>query len=159
MTKSPYLPGLLLLLISACTTLPANNHPALSQTTSNKALTTDSQTSDSPDCFFTYKAIIHSVYDGDTVTADIDLGFHTWIHGEKLRLARINAPELRGEERPAGLQARDWLREQILSKTVIIHTIKDKKGKYGRYIAEIILDGININDALVSNGSAQYRDY
>ncbi|HFD87662.1 MAG TPA: hypothetical protein ENJ35_08300, partial [Gammaproteobacteria bacterium] len=38
-------------------------------------------------------------------------------------------------------------------------TIKDKKGKYGRYIAEILLDGININDALVSNGYAQYRDY
>ena len=150
--------GFLLLLLSSCSTLPATNtqsQPYTSQTGSRSY----SPQAQSPDCFFTYKAIIRSVYDGDTVTADIDLGFHTWIHGEKLRLARINAPEVRGDERPAGILARDWLRKQILGKTVIIRTIKDKKGKYGRYIAEILLDGININDALVSNGYAQYRDY
>ena len=54
------------------------------------------------DELFTYKTIIHRVYDGDMVTANIDLGFHTWLTGEKLRLCRINTPEIRGPERPQG---------------------------------------------------------
>lgn len=111
-----------------------------------------------------YKANVVSVYDGDTITADIDLGFHTWIHGEKLRLARIDAPEMRGKEKAAGKVSRDWLRRQILDKDIIIHTQKKKnggeqQGKYGRYIVELYLDGVNLNDALVSEGLAVYRDY
>ncbi len=46
-----------------------------------------------------YRAVVVSVYDGDTCTVDIDLGLNTWVRGEKLRLYRINAPELRGSER------------------------------------------------------------
>ena len=111
------------------------------------------------DELFTYKAIIRKVYDGDTVTADIDLGFHTWLTGEKLRLYRINAPEIRGPERPQGLVSRDWLREKLLTREVLIHTIKDRKGKFGRYLVEIFLDGENINDALVKAGMAEYKSY
>ena len=59
-----------------------------------------------------YRAVVVSVYDGDTCTVDIDLGLNTWVRGEKLRLYRINAPELRGPERPEGLKSRDFLREQ-----------------------------------------------
>ena len=108
---------------------------------------------------YTYKAKIVSVYDGDTVTADIDLGFRVWIRDEKLRLSRINTPEVRGVQRPDGLISRDWLRDMILGKEVIIKTLKDKKGKYGRYIVEIYFDGQNINDLLVENGLAEYKEY
>lgn len=111
-----------------------------------------------------YKADVVSVYDGDTCTMNIDLGLGTWLHGEKIRLSRINAPELRNDERTKGLAARDFLREKILGKQVLISTIKDKKGKYGRYIADIWLKGtdgnyLNINDELVSAGHAQYVQY
>ncbi|HHJ18432.1 MAG TPA: thermonuclease family protein [Gammaproteobacteria bacterium] len=108
---------------------------------------------------YTYRARIVSVYDGDTVTADVDLGFNTWVHGEKLRLYRINAPEVRGAERAQGLVSRDWLRNQLLDKEVLIRTVKDKKGKFGRYLVEIILDGVNINDRLVEEGMAEYKEY
>jgi micrococcal nuclease len=112
------------------------------------------------DCgVYEYKAEIIGVYDGDTVTADIDLGFNTWRRDERLRLYRINAPEVRGEDRPEGLVSRDALREKILGKEVIICTIRDKKGKYGRYLAEIHLEGLNINDWLVDSGYAVYKDY
>ncbi len=111
------------------------------------------------DGIYTYKAIITSVYDGDTVTADIDLGLSTWVHGEKLRLSRINTPEVRGAEREQGLISRDWMRAQILDKTVLIQTTRDEKGKYGRYLAEIYLDGVNINDLLVTEGLAEYKEY
>ena len=111
-----------------------------------------------------YKSQIVSVYDGDTCTADIDLGMGIWNRGEKLRLARINAPELRGEERPEGLKSRDYLRGLIDGKEVFVQTIKDKKGKYGRYLAEIWLKDesgqwINVNDTMVSEGYAEYREY
>ena len=76
---------------------------------------------------YTYNAVITDVYDGDTVTANVDLGFSTWKHGEKLRLHGINAPEMRGDEKPQGTLSRDWLRSAILNSGVIIQTIKDKK--------------------------------
>lgn len=113
---------------------------------------------------YNYKAIVTSVYDGDTCTVDIDLGLNVWIRGEKLRLHRINAPELRGEERPKGLKSRDFLRSKIDGKEITIETIKDKKGKYGRYLAEIWFEEkkekfININDLLVTEGFAIYQKY
>jgi micrococcal nuclease len=116
------------------------------------------------DQLYFYKAVIESVYDGDTCTVDIDLGLSTWIRGEKIRLYRINAPELRGAEREAGLQARDFLRGQIEGKKVLIQTIKDRKEKFGRYLAEIWLEAddgsrVNINDLLVQQGHAIYQEY
>ncbi|MGB0788299.1 MAG: thermonuclease family protein [Marinirhabdus sp.] len=100
-----------------------------------------------------YKAKITGVYDGDTVTAVVDLGF---LHYQKmrLRLYGINTPEIRGKERKEGLVARDIVREMILDKEVEIHTYKDKQGKFGRYLATIIIDGVNVNKWLVENGHA-----
>lgn len=74
-----------------------------------------------------YKAIVTSVYEGDTCTVDIDLGLHTWIKGEKLRLNRINSPEVTGKERPKGLKSKEHLKSLLLNKEVFIETIKDKK--------------------------------
>jgi micrococcal nuclease len=74
-----------------------------------------------------YQAIVKSVYDGDTCTADIDLGLNLWIHDEKIRLFGINAPEIRGAEKADGLKSRDFLREKIDGKSILIQTIKDKK--------------------------------
>jgi micrococcal nuclease len=51
---------------------------------------------------YEYKALIISVYDGDTVTALVDLGFFVKKEA-KLRLYGIDTPEIRGEEREKGL--------------------------------------------------------
>ena len=110
-------------------------------------------------CLYCYLAVVTAVYDGDTITVDIDLGLSTQRVGESIRLAHINTPEVRGAEREKGLISRDWLREKIMGKTIIIKTLKDKKGKYGRYLGEIYLDGENINDALVKAGLAVYKQY
>lgn len=116
------------------------------------------------DKLYHYRAIVRSVYDGDTCTVDIDLGLRAWIKEEKLRLLRINAPELRGAEREAGLRSRDFLRSQIDGKEIFIETFKDRRGKYGRYLAEIWLKQdddiwLNINDLLVEQGYAIYQEY
>ncbi|MCF7848072.1 MAG: thermonuclease family protein [Kiritimatiellales bacterium] len=116
------------------------------------------------DKLYHYRAEIVSVYDGDTCTADIDLGLGVWVRGEKLRLLRINAPEMRGDEKEAGRSSRDFLRELILGKEVFIETIKDKRGKYGRYLAEIWLEEapekwVNVNDLMVEAEHAVYKEY
>jgi len=111
------------------------------------------------EALYTYRAHITAVYDGDTVTADIDLGLGIWKSKEKLRLIRINAPEMRGDEKEQGTISRDWLREKILGKDVMVRTVYDKKGKYGRYLAEIWYDNKNINDLLVTKGLAEYKEY
>jgi micrococcal nuclease len=79
-------------------------------------------------------------------------------------LYRINAPEVRGLERERGLASRDFLRALIEGKEVFLQTVRDQKGKYGRYLADIWLeqaDGswLNVNDYLVTHGHAEYRDY
>lgn len=83
----------------------------------------------------------------------MDLGF---LHYQemKLRLYGIDTPEVRGVEKIEGIKVRDIVREMILGKEVEIITYKDKQGKYGRYLANIILDGVDINLWLVANGHA-----
>lgn len=110
-----------------------------------------------------YKAIVTDVYDADTITVDISLGFGLWSKGEKIRLSGIDAPEVRGEEREKGIIARDYLRGWILNKEVLIQTVKDKKGKYGRYLATIWVFNqdlwISVNATLVHEGYAEFKDY
>ena len=99
------------------------------------------------------------MYDADTVTADIDLGF-SFVHtDQKFRLYGIDAPEVRGDEREAGLEARDALRDRILGQEVTICSIEDGKGKYGRYLARIYHDGTFINAWLVFQDHAEPRYY
>ncbi len=113
---------------------------------------------------YVYNANVVSVYDGDTITVDIDLGLSTFVKGEKIRLHRINAPEVRGKEKEMGKKSRDFLRGIILGRDVLIQTIKDKKGKYGRYLGEIWYkndDGkyVNVNDLMVKKKFAILKSY
>lgn len=103
---------------------------------------------------YEYRAYVRKVYDGDSITVDIDLGFDIVLHNQKIRLLRINAPEVRGQERPAGLKSRDVLRDKIGSKWIKLKTHQDKKGKYGRWLGEIWLENICINDWLIVEGHA-----
>jgi len=106
---------------------------------------------------YTYNAIITGVYDGDTFTADIDLGLGIWKKGEKLRLAEVDTPEVRGAEREQGILVRDHVKELILNKKVVIQTTLDKKGKYGRLIAEVYYDGdFPLSEYLVENNMATW---
>ena len=79
---------------------------------------------------------------------------------ESIRLFGINTPEVRGEERPEGLTSRDRLRELVLGKEVTLITVKDKKGKYGRYLGTLYIDGpdgqlLDVNQLLVDEGLAE----
>lgn len=104
-----------------------------------------------------YGALVVSVYDGDTVTANIEVGFSIHLE-EKIRLYRINAPEVRGAEKEQGYVSRDALKKLINGKDVVI--INHGRGKYGRIVGEIILDDtLNVSDWMVRNGYAVYKKY
>lgn len=126
---------------------------------------------------FTFRAHVSAVYDADTITVDVDLGFHQKSEEIKLRLFGIDAPEMRGPEKVAGRVSRDWLRKQILGKEVVIRTYKDGrgKGKYGRWLADVFAgddvvrddrgglslspDAVSFNQQLVTNGLAVSANY
>ena len=108
---------------------------------------------------YQYQAQVVSIYDGDTITLDIDLGCSIRLKGEKCRLFGINTPEVRGPEKPEGLVARDALRAKILGKEITIKTYKDKTGKYGRLLVEVFSEDININEWLVAEGLGVVASY
>tara|TARA_Y100000114_G_C11735948_1_gene316141 strand:+ start:966 stop:1343 length:378 start_codon:yes stop_codon:yes gene_type:complete len=87
---------------------------------------------------YTYKAYVKDVYDGDTITVDIFLGFNVTMTDIKIRLIGIDTPEVRTKnlsEKEKGLATRDWLREKILDKKILLHT--SKRGKFGRWLGII----------------------
>lgn len=111
-----------------------------------------------------YVAQVTNVYDGDTMTVDLDLGLGVWRHGQTIRLWKINAPELKGAERDQGLAVRDLVRGQVLNKSVLVRTILDKRGadrneKFGRLLGEVLvpnadptLEPVNLNEWLLTQG-------
>jgi micrococcal nuclease len=106
---------------------------------------------------FEYKARIVSVYDGDTIRADIDLGFGIWTKNQPIRVYGIDAPEL---GTVAGRAARDFAIKNLLHNgeaglEVTLRTYKDRKEKYGRYLGSITLpDGTDFSGLMVSEGHA-----
>lgn len=97
---------------------------------------------------YTYHARCISVYDGDSITLDVDLGFKFFFRGIKVRLLDVFAPEIRGEERSKGLIVRDYLRDLILNKDIVFVSYSGKTGKYGRYLGTIYQGDRNINALL-----------
>lgn len=98
------------------------------------------------------------VVDGDTVMADIDLGFHTWRRNEPLRLFGIDAPEPKGSTRDAGKASTAALEARIEGKELTICTIKDKTGKFGRYLVRLFLGNEDINQWMIDVGHAVRYD-
>jgi endonuclease YncB( thermonuclease family) len=117
---------------------------------------------------YEYKASVRRVVDADTLDLDIDLGFGI-ITRQRVRLARINAWETRGPEREQGLIAKAFVEQALvcdLYEFIWIRT--DKRGKFGRWIAEIQFienngdeksELANLSDVLVQRGHARYQDY
>ena len=95
--------------------------------------------------------VIKDCYDGDTCTT---------ITGEKIRLACIDTPELKGNRAdpiPAKA-ARDYLNGLVAGETLDIRRIT--KDRYGRTVAELSKSGINIQKRLVALGLAKiYKRY
>ena len=88
-----------------------------------------------------YRIKVVKVIDGDTVDVDIDLGFGVWMHKERVRLYGIDTPESRTRdkvEKVFGKAAKAYLQESLKKGTPILRTHKDKTGKFGRILGELL---------------------
>ena len=101
---------------------------------------------------YSYKAKIVRWVDGDTVILDIDLGFYV-TRQERVRLARINAPELNStvpyqvrKAKSARAKAKKFAPE---GAKALLSTSKNDIDRYARYIGEITIEGKNISDYLI----------
>lgn len=110
---------------------------------------------------YRYNAYVTDVYDGDTITVSIDLGFYTFLHDQKIRLYGINTPEIRkGEEIDKGNMVKRYVEDKILGTYIELETIKnDKKGKYGRWLGIVHYKDGNLNDELWERGFAKRVTY
>jgi len=104
---------------------------------------------------YEYGCQVTRVVDGDTIDADLDLGFNIH-HKCRVRLYGIDTPESRTrdlDEKARGKLASNFLEKHISEgKEVLIRTeLKDSKGKFGRVLGTVVVDGIDINNKMVMN--------
>ena len=104
---------------------------------------------------YEYGCKVTRVVDGDTIDVDLDLGFDI-IYKCRVRLYGIDTPESRTrnkDEKVRGKLAAKFLQNAISNgKNVILQTqLKDSKGKFGRVLASVVVDEININQQMITN--------
>ena len=99
---------------------------------------------------YTYRATIVRWVDGDTVWLTIDLGFRMSATTD-FRLYGINTPE-RGQPGYAEATAQAKALAPVGSE-VLVTTYK-APDKYGRWLAEIFANGIDVNQTLITEGLA-----
>ena len=90
------------------------------------------------------------VIDGDTIVCQILLTPDSLTIKKKIRLARIDTPEL---NEPRGKEIRSYLKSMIQNKKLNELVVNGMDG-WGRWIAEVEYCGINISDFLLENKMA-----
>lgn len=107
---------------------------------------------------------IHKVVDGDTIDADIDLGFDISLT-KRIRLAGIDTPESRtsdANEKKLGLESKEWLKNRLqFAKNILIKTeLPDSTEKYGRIIGHLFINDepTSLNDQMIAEGYALAYD-
>ena len=104
---------------------------------------------------YEYACKVERVVDGDTIDVVLDLGFDI-LYKSRVRLYGIDTPESRTrnlDEKARGKMASAFLKEAIDNGTkVVIQTkLKDSRGKFGRVLGDVVVDGININQSMIDN--------
>ena len=107
---------------------------------------------------------ITKVVDGDTIDADIDLGFDISLT-KRIRLAGVDTPESRTSdtnEKKYGLESKEWLKHKVESaKNILIKTeLPDSTEKYGRIIGHLFVNDqeSSLNDQMITEGYAWLYD-
>ena len=103
---------------------------------------------------------VTKVVDGDTIDADIDLGFDISLT-KRIRLAGIDTPESRTtnlKEKALGLESKEWMKKTLAgAKDILIKTeLPDSTEKYGRIIGHLFINGqeTSLNNQMIDEGYA-----
>jgi len=94
-----------------------------------------------------------SVYDGDTFRVDIDSLPPIVGKNIPIRLNGVDTPEIQGKcqyEKDLALKARDFVRKK-LSNAKEIKLTKLQRGKYFRVVANVMIDGVSLEQELLEN--------
>ena len=94
-----------------------------------------------------------SVYDGDTFRVDINSLPPIVGKNIPIRLNGVDTPEIRGKcqyEKDLALKARDFVRNKLASAKEIKLT-KLQRGKYFRVVADVMIDGVSLEQELLEN--------
>ena len=107
---------------------------------------------------------VGKVVDGDTIDADIDLGFDISLT-KRIRLAGIDTPESRTtnlKEKALGLESKEWMKKTLAgAKDILIKTeLPDSTEKYGRIIGHLFINGqeTSLNNQMIDEGYALAYD-
>jgi endonuclease YncB( thermonuclease family) len=100
---------------------------------------------------YTYQARVERLIDGDTILAEIDLGFRLKAT-MPVRLAHINAPE---RNEIGGKAAREHLAGLLPADGMVLLKTYKPYDKYGRYLAEVYAGEVYVNDRMIADGHAQ----
>ena len=113
---------------------------------------------------FLFKGKVRSVYDGDSLRADIDLCFGINLLNQAIRINGIDTPEMRGkgvtkQEKVLAKAARDRVKELIKKAFWLESLGGGKKDKYGRILGNIYtLNGLDVAKTLIDEGHAVAYD-
>ena len=97
-----------------------------------------------------------SVYDGDTFRVDIDSLPPIVGKNIPIRLNGVDTPEIQGKcqyEKDLALKARDFVRNKLANAKEIKLT-KLQRGKYFRVVADVMIDGVSLEQELLDNALA-----
>ena len=101
---------------------------------------------------------VNSVYDGDTFRVDINSLPPIVGKNIPIRVNGVDTPEIRGKcqyEKNLALEARDFVRDK-LSNAKEIKLTNLQRGKYFRVVANVVVDGVSLEQELLDNKLA-YR--
>ena len=101
-----------------------------------------------------------SVYDGDTIK--VNIANYPDVIGEaiSIRIRGIDAPENRSKctsEKAKAIKAKDYLKA-LLANAGVIRLTQVERGKYFRLVANVLVDGVNINQLMIDQGLARTYD-
>ena len=94
-----------------------------------------------------------SVYDGDTFRVDIDSLPPIVGKNIPIRLNGVDTPEIRGKckyEKDLAIKARDFVRNKLANaKEIKLNNLQ--RGKYFRVVADVMVDGVSLEQELLDN--------
>ena len=82
------------------------------------------------------RAVVKHVCDGDTFDLLVDLGFGQYSY-TTIRLRGLDTPEVRGEEKEKGYEAKDRVIELLLNHPVLARSFPDTS--FGRSVGDVFL--------------------
>jgi endonuclease YncB( thermonuclease family) len=94
-----------------------------------------------------------SVYDGDTFRVNIDSLPPIVGKNIPIRVNGVDTPEIRGKcqyEKDLALEARDFVRSKLANAKEIKLT-NLQRGKYFRVVANVVVDGVSLEQELLDN--------